>query len=232
MTDNNLTSPFPIQAIFFDLDGTLLDTAPDLWSALNQTLQTFDRTPIPFDGLLAHLYSSQAIIQFGFQTDETAPEYPKMLHTFLEIYEQSMAENTQLFPGMEQVLAYLDTEQIPWGVVTNKPKFLAEPLLKHFKLFERSKCVISGDSLPFKKPHPEPLYHACKTLGVECQKSVYIGDSEIDILTAKAAGLYSISVLYGYHSEANPPQKWNSDLLITKPSEIVDWLKQKNPTSS
>lgn len=217
-----------IQAVFFDLDGTLLDTAPDLCAALNSTLQQFDRAPVTLEILRPYLYSSKAIIHCGFQLDETHTQYQLILETFLNIYQHCSTAKTNLFPGMDSLLHYLDHQKIHWGVVTNKPKFLTEPLLAHFNLSERSKCIISGDSLPFKKPHPLPLTHACELVNVDPKHAVYIGDNQIDILAAKSAGLYSIAVTYGYHSKENAPENWEADYLITNPMELINWLMLKN----
>jgi 2-phosphoglycolate phosphatase len=214
----------PLQAVFFDLDGTLIDTAPDLSFAIDETLNQFGRKPIPFQELRQHLNSTQAILQLGFQIDESDSSYPSIQKTFLSLYLENLTRETLLFPGMEQVLDYLDLQKISWGIVTNKPFILTEPILKHFKLLERSSCVIAGDTLAVRKPHPDPLLHACKLSNISPENAVYVGDNEIDILTAKAAGIFSIGVQYGYHALSNPPEKWDADLLVASSDELMSWL--------
>jgi 2-phosphoglycolate phosphatase len=216
-----------IQAVLFDLDGTLLDTAQDLIAALNALNHTqVTHTPVM---RAAAGRGSRAFIKAGLNIDEDDERYPLIAEQWLMHYENHLLNSTQLFTGMERVLDYLDQQHIPWGIVTNKAEKFTLPILNGLQLSERTKCVISGDSLTNRKPHPEPLLHACTILQVQPQHCIYVGDSETDIIASKAAGLTSIAALYGYIAEEENPKRWNADGYIQHPEEILQWVtRNKN----
>lgn len=215
-----------IQAVFFDLDGTLLDTAPDLAYALNQVLKKRGLNPVPLSKFRFHIYGGgPTMIQFGFGIDSSHEKYESIHNEFLEIYMRTLTMKTQLFSGMDKVLNFLDQHSLPWGIVTNKPAWLTEPILSHFGLGERCRCVISGDTLMFKKPHPQPLLHACQLANVNPIHCAYIGDTHDDIIASKAANMFAVGVTYGYHPEQSQPQNWGADKLVESPLEILNWLE-------
>ena len=215
-----------IQTIFFDLDGTLLDTAPDLYSAMLETLSHFGRDSVSFKYFRPHVHTgTKNMILACFDIDETHPDFPDIREIFLNHYQQLLTVKTDYFPGMQEVLEHLDKHKTRWGVVTSKPAWLTEPLLKHFKLDQRSQCMVSGDTVSRKKPHPEPLLHACKLTQTQPKDAVYVGDTEMDMQAAKAAGMTAIAALYGYRKPDSRPETWHADYMIESPLDILDYLK-------
>lgn len=210
------------KAILFDLDGTLLDTAPDLAFALNFLLEKNSRPTIPFDvvrPLAGH--GGKALIRLGFNIDETHENFAILWKELLIIYSQHLADNTQIFPGMTVILEKLVAEKIPWGIVTNKPGWLTKPLLEYFSLLNSAACIVSGDTLPYHKPHPEPLRYACKQLNCLPNESIYVGDAECDMQAAKNAGMKSVIALYGYIPATEKPESWQADRSIKNPLDLL-----------
>jgi HAD superfamily hydrolase (TIGR01509 family) len=200
-------SPAQIQTILFDLDGTLLDTAPDLAQALNATLQANGRATLPFEQIRpAVSHGGSALIRLGFQL------------------EPHIADQTRLFPGMEVVLQHIEAQGLTWGVVTNKPGWLTEPLLDALDLQRRAASVVCGDTLNECKPHPAPLLHACKRIGTPPGQCVYVGDAERDIKAGHNAGMATLLALFGYLMESDRPEDWGASALIQQPADILAWL--------
>ena len=149
-----------ITSVLFDLDGTLLDTAPDLAYALNQQRKQHDLPELPLSAIRPCVsYGSKSLLKLGFNVDDTHPEYKQLLEEFFMFYQTHLANSTQLFPSMDTVLAHLEAQQIPWGIVTNKPARFTSDILKKLHLLDRAACVISGDSLARRKPDPDPILH-------------------------------------------------------------------------
>ena len=219
-----------LKSVLFDLDGTLLDTAPDLAFALNYLLAKNQRSPLPFNLIRPQAgHGGKGLIKLGFAIDETHSEFIPLWEELLTIYSQHIAVNTVLFPDMEKVLAFIEEQQLTWGIVTNKPAWLTEPLLQKLNLQQRAACVVSGDTLPQRKPAPEPLWHACNLIAVKPADCVYIGDAERDIQSAKSAGLQALIASFGYLSDHDQPHLWNADGFIQQPLEIIEWLTQLKP---
>ena len=220
-----------INTLFFDLDGTLLDTAPDLANALN-TLLTEQQHPIlPFEQIRPVVsHGGKGLLKLGFNMDESHPRYESLRERLLAIYAATIADQTTLFDGMSEVLDFVETANMTWGIITNKPAWLTEPLLKKINLFDRSACVISGDSLKQSKPHPAPIFHAMKLCHREVHECVYIGDAERDIQAGQSAGMMTVAASYGYIPSDENVYAWNADMIIDKPVDILDWLKS-NTTS-
>ncbi len=214
------------EAIFFDLDGTLLDTAPDLYASMCLTLKQLGHTALPtFSEFRPHIHTgTRSMIQGSLNIDEQDPSFPKLRKIFLNYYQTRLHQKTDYFPGIPVVLNSLDQQKIPWGIITNKPHFLTQPLLDSFQLTQRSQCIISGDTLSRKKPYPDPLLHACELVQVKPQQSVYIGDTQSDVIAAKAAKMTAIAVLYGYHDPKSQPHSWGADYLIETPQDILELL--------
>lgn len=213
------------KTIFFDLDGTLIDTAPDLAFALNTLLQLHQRPTLPLH--IIRPYAGQggkALIKLGFGMDSSHPEFLSLWQNLLNIYSEHICRETQLFPGMKKVLAHLATHSIPWGIVTNKPGWLTESLLGKLGLDVQTHCVVSGDTLNKRKPDPEPLWYACELLQCAAQNSIYIGDTMNDIIAAKRAGMPAVVALYGYLAATDQPESWAADAMINYPEEILTYL--------
>ncbi|MCG8436091.1 MAG: HAD hydrolase-like protein, partial [Gammaproteobacteria bacterium] len=165
-----------ISTVLFDLDGTLADTAPDMAAALNQLLKEYNRAPLAFETIRPSVSGgSPAMLKLGFGVREESAEFKKLRQRFLDIYNAALCVETKLFPGMDKVLSHLDTHNFRWGVVTNKPGWLTEPLLYELALKTRSACIISGDTTARRKPHPDPLFKACADIGCEPAECIYVG---------------------------------------------------------
>jgi phosphoglycolate phosphatase len=221
-----MNKKFSIRSVLFDLDGTLLDTAPDLAYALNQLRKAHDLPSLPFT-TIRHIASlgSKAMIKFAFEIDENHSQFNGLREQFLTLYENHIADSTRFFPNIENVLNKLDQQQVPWGIVTNKLTKHTLGLLKALNFEDRPGCIICGDSLTTFKPDPAPILHACQLLNEEPQHCVYIGDARTDVLASKAAGLCSLVALYGYiNTDEENPFAWLADGYIDHPEEIMNWI--------
>lgn len=215
-----------IESLFFDLDGTLLDTAADLTAALNHILIQYQRPTVTLETMRPIIAEgTPGILRHGFAMDEQHPDYQIIREAFLSAYQEKLIDQTQFFLGMDTVLNALDENKLPWGIVTSKPGWLAKPLLKHFQLNHRSRCLVAGDTLPKRKPNPEPLLHACELAGVDPQTSLYLGDAKVDVVAAKSAGMVAIVAKYGYIGPNQQPEEWEADAMIDSPIELLRWLK-------
>ncbi len=211
-------------AILFDLDGTLLDTAPDMIGALNRLRQEEGVEPLPFTALRSSVsHGAVRLITVGFPAAQ-GDEFERLRERFLKLYSENLADGTRLFAGIEPVLAAFDNEGLPWGVVTNKPGWLTDPLMEQLDLTRRACCIVSGDTVNERKPHPLPLLHAAAVTGVSPDYCVYVGDAERDIVAGRAAGMQTVVAAYGYLSEDDRPETWQADGIIHRPEDVVDWL--------
>ncbi|MET0282577.1 MAG: phosphoglycolate phosphatase [Steroidobacteraceae bacterium] len=213
-----------LRAVLFDLDGTLLDTAPDLIRVLNQVRVEQGRSELPYDLARTQVsHGSSGLIRLGFP--ELSGEPLELLRVrLLELYSEQLAIGTRLFDGCEQVLDELARRGMPWGIVTNKPAFLTNPLLAILGLDRLSGCVVSGDTLPDRKPHPAPLLLAASQLGMPPEQCLYVGDAERDVQAARAAGMPVLVASYGYLGPADDPLSWAPDAHIESPLGIIQWL--------
>lgn len=219
-----------IKAVFFDLDGTLADTAPDLAAALNQLLEERELPSLPL-AVIRPVVSqgANALLRLAFALEKEDPEFDTLQQRFLEIYAARLHNGTDLFPGMAEVLTALDADGIKWGVITNKPAWLTTSLIHKLGLDQRAVCVISGDSTEYKKPHPAPLLYACETADIEPGDSVYIGDARRDIEAGQSAGMHTLVAKYGYIDEQEHPDQWLANGMISEPQEIIDWIHNYSP---
>jgi len=218
-------SMHPIHAILFDLDGTLLDTAPDLIFALNQLRHERGLEEIPLEKLRPMIsLGSKSMMRHILGITEDHPDFITLRERFFSHYQNHIADLTQFFPEMENVLAHLEKQNIPWGIVTNKLTKHTDQLLKTLRIHHRPACIISGDSLPKHKPDPEPVLHACRLLKIAPENCLFVGDSVIDITAGKAAGTKTLVALYGYIGAGEDPLNWQADGYIKEPIELIDWL--------
>jgi len=214
-----------IQTVLFDLDGTLLDTAPDLAQALNATLQANGRAALPFEQIRPVVsHGGSALIRLGFRLERQHPQFAPLHTQFLDYYQAHIADRTRLFPGMEEVLQHIEAHGLSWGVVTNKPGWLTEPLLAALDLQRRAAGVVCGDTLTECKPHPAPLLHACKLIGTLPGQCIYVGDAERDVKAGHDAGMATLVALFGYLTESDCPEDWGASALIQQPADILAWL--------
>ena len=213
------------RTVLFDLDGTLADTAPDLAYALNLLRRQHGLDSLPLADIRpAASHGSIALLKVGFQLQPGDAGFEELRKAYLDLYEANINTHTTLFPGMAEILTEIEQRNMNWGVVTNKPAWLTEPLLEALEVKQRAACVISGDSLPERKPHPAPLLHACNLAGSQAAECIYIGDAERDIVAGHAAGMTALIAMFGYISAADDPDSWPADGRIHHPREILDWL--------
>ncbi len=214
-----------IQTVQFDLDGTLLDTAPDLAQALNAVLQSNRQPTLRFEEIRPVVsHGGQALIELGFQIGPAHPDFAGLKTQLLDYYLAHIAEHTALFPGMSEVLNSLDEHGIDWGVVTNKPGWLTRPLMDALDLTRRAATIVCGDTLEQRKPDPAPLLYACSIVGSEPATCLYVGDAERDIKAGQSAGMHTMVAMFGYLMASDKPETWGASAMIQRPSEILDWL--------
>lgn len=214
-------------AVLFDLDGTLVDTAPDLCAVLTSLLNRHSRPPLPY-ALARNEVSNGAIglIRAAFTDARSEDEIERLRLDFLEIYLESVCINSRIFNGLSDILAKLEELRYPWGIVTNKPHAMTEPLLAALGLDGRPACVVSGDRLPVRKPHPAPLRLAAQEIGFDPARCIYVGDAQRDIDAGRAAGMATIAAAYGYIRQSEDPVDWGADLVIRHPIELLDACEQ------
>ena len=212
----------PVAAVLFDLDGTLLDSAPDLGFALNQVCRENGLPEIPaevFTPVASH--GSRGLLGLT-QLDEDA--LLALKPRFLDIYRNNLALHSKLFDGVETLLSSLRRNQIKIGIVTNKPEFLTHPLIAQFEALQSISVVVCGDTLQEAKPSPKPLYYAAEQLTVDPKDCVYIGDAERDIVAGRNAGMGTVLAEYGYISSTDQPQQWLADYTIAHPNALMELL--------
>lgn len=215
-----------IHGVLFDLDGTLLDSAPDLYAALLQQCEEEGVAAPPYAPVRAVVSrGSRAILRCGFPAlDEAA--ILALVPRYLAIYEAIMSRHTVSFEGIDALLAQLEAQSIRWGVVTNKPGFLTDELLRRLAWHSRAHAVVSGDTLPVKKPDPAPVLLACEQAGLDPVRSVFVGDDRRDIQAGHAAGLYTVAVRWGY-LDGSDPDRWGADTVIDHPRQLAELLGLK-----
>ena len=214
-------------AVLFDLDGTLLDTAPDFFRILNQMRADLQLTDIDYDPIRQQVSNgAAAMIRTAFEIDDNHPDFNQLQKTLLDRYQQSPAQDSALFSGIPELLDWLEQQQISWGIVTNKPERFCLPILAALQLEQRCAVLICPDHTQHRKPHPEGLLSACNKLGIAPDHCIYVGDHRRDIEAGINANTTTIAALYGYIDQQDPPDQWQADLLIQSPSDLLNWLKQ------
>ncbi len=214
-----------IRTVLFDLDGTLADTAPDLAFTLNLLLQEQSCEPLPYEMIRPHVsHGASAILRLGFPTNTDNGAFDVLRKRFLDIYEANLTRYTTLFPGMGELLEGIETRGMNWGVVTNKPSWLTDPLIEQLGLRQRAVVVVSGDTTARQKPHPEPVLFACKAAGSQAKQCLYVGDAERDIQAGNDAGMHTLVALFGYIGDGEAPENWGADGLVNQPSDIMAWI--------
>lgn len=215
-----------IRTVLFDLDGTLADTAPDLAYALNCLLREQERSLLPFESIRPVVsHGATALVKLGFDLNPEEPLFSALRDRLLSLYQQHLARETRLFAGMAELLAFIEQQDMNWGVVTNKPAFLTQPLMTALGLAERAACIVSGDTTANRKPHPEPLLHACRQAGSAADQCLYVGDAERDIRAGYSAGMHTLVAMFGYLGNEDRPEDWGADALVTTPNDIIAWIK-------
>lgn len=213
-----------IKAVLFDLDGTFADTAPDLSYALNVMRRARNLPPVPLDSTRpVTSHGARGLLGVGFDLAPDHADYAAMRTEFLDIYEQNLCRETTLFAGMSDLLEQLEVRECKWGIVTNKAERFAVPLMKLLELGSRCACVIGGDTTGRMKPHPDPLFAACRAIDVPPADCIYVGDDRRDIEAGRAAGMRTVAVRYGY-SNGSEPDTWGADAIVDSPQDVLHHL--------
>jgi phosphoglycolate phosphatase len=214
-------------ALLLDLDGTLLDTAPDMGGALNLLRAEHGLEPLPaavIRPVVSH--GAVALVTLGFPA-ASGDSFETLRLRFLQLYSANLAIGTRLFAGFDAVLDELDARRIPWGIVTNKPGWLTDPLLATLGLDRRAACAVSGDTVAERKPHPLPLLHAARLVGLPPERCVYVGDAERDIQAGRAAGMTTVVAAYGYIGDNEDPRRWQPHGVVREPRELLAWIERR-----
>lgn len=216
----------PTAAVFFDLDGTLVDTAPDMVGALLRLCDE-ESHEYPDQNQARDIVSdgSLGLVNLAFGLDQNEQDRERRIQRFLAIYAKHVCVDSQMFDGMDELLKQIESLHIPWGVVTNKPGWLTEPLLRQLELTDRIVCQFSGDSLPQRKPHPAPMYAAADAAEVKTDQCLYLGDAERDIEAGNAAGMTTLTALWGYIEKTHNPDTWGADGNLSHPLDTLEWIQ-------
>ena len=213
-------------AVLFDLDGTLIDTAPDFIRCLNQLRQQHELEPLPAEYIRRSVSNgARAMVRLGFNLEPEHDGYLEKHTAFLDLYEAGVAVETTLFEGMNDLLLELEAKSIPWGIVTNKPVRFAAPLIEALGLQERCATLICPDHVTERKPHPEPMFLACNEINAAPEQAIYVGDHVRDIEAGRNAGMYTIAVRYGYIEEPETVDLWQADAIADTVSDLAKLLQ-------
>lgn len=215
----------PIAAVLFDLDGTLIDSAPDLAAAADHMRTIRGLPPLPLERYRPMAGAgARGMLGVAFGIDPSHPDYPPLRDEFFDTYERALAERTRVFDGVAELIAALAARALPWGVVTNKMARFTDPLTRQLPLFASAQAIVSGDTTPHPKPHPAPLLEAARRLGVAPAGCVYVGDDERDMLAGRAAGMRTVAARYGYLGAQADVSQWPADLHVDSPQQLLKWI--------
>lgn len=212
-------------ALLFDLDGTLLDTAPDFITSINLQLKAHNKAPLPAELIRTSVTNgSVGLVQSAFKTTPEEPGFEALRKELLSIYLQHLADDTALFIGLKELLDTCNNRSIPWGIVTNKPWLYTEATLRQLHLLEPAACVICPDHVRLPKPNPEALHLACQQIGIEVGECIFIGDHVRDIEAGKRAGMRTIAAGWGYIEEHENIADWNADWIVEHSQDLYRLL--------
>lgn len=212
--------------VLFDLDGTLVDSAPDLAGAANDLRAAHDLPPLPYSALRPMVGSgARGMVGLAFGVAPGDPRFEPLKDAFLARYAERLLLETRVFDAVHPVLDALDGAGLTWGIVTNKAMRFAAPVVDGLGLARRARVLIAGDSTPHAKPHPEPLLEAARRLGVEPGACAYVGDDHRDIVAGRAAGMASLAAAWGYLGQGEPVLAWGADHVLSSPAALLQWLE-------
>lgn len=216
-------------AVLFDLDGTVIDSAPDLAGAANDMRQARGLAPVPYAQLRPRVGSgARGMVGAAFGVGPEDATFEAMRVEFLDRYTQRLLRETTFFPAMVGVLAAIEAASLPWGIVTNKHERFTRPIVDGLGIAQRTKAVVCGDTTPHAKPHPAPLLEAAARLGVAAEACVYVGDDRRDIEAAHAAGMPAAAAAWGYLDANDPVAEWGADIVADTPQALLPWLRLLN----
>jgi phosphoglycolate phosphatase len=216
----------PVRLVLFDLDGTLADTAPDLAAIANRQREARGLAPLPLEELrpLAS-HGARGLIGRALGVAPPSEEFEILKKQFYAWYDDALCVHTQLFPGVPATLEALERRGIQWGIVTNKIRRFTDPLVQALGLSKRAACIVSGDTTPHAKPHPEPLLFAVRACNIDEAAAVYVGDDRRDVEAGRAAGMRTVVASYGYLGSGADTKTWRADHAIASPQELVAWIR-------
>jgi len=217
-------------SILFDLDGTLFDTVLDFIPAINELRIEIGLPSLPGSALpsirIAVSYGIDSLVETGLGYKKEQKESAPLREALLKNYLKYLGHASKPFPGIESLLQILEEREIPWGIVTNKESYQTIPLLEKLGFKHRAACIVSGDTTPNPKPHPDPLLYACQQIGLTPQQCVYVGDAERDIIAGNAAGMTTIGALFGYIEDEEAAKKWGAHHYVYHADEILPWYEK------
>jgi 2-phosphoglycolate phosphatase len=214
-----------IRAVLFDLDGTLIDSAPDLGAAADKMRVDRGLMPLPLENYRSMAGAgARGMISVALGLTPDHVDFSALREEFFINYESCLTQRTRAFEGVPELIATLIELNLPWGVVTNKSARFTEPLTKAMPLFTSAKAVVSGDTTPHAKPHPEPLFEAARRLFIAPEHCLYVGDDERDIVAGLAAGMGTVAATYGYLGKMANPSLWGAHSIINSPAGLLQLL--------
>ena len=217
-----------VRGVLFDLDGTLIDSAPDLAGAANRLRADHGMPPLPLEQLRPMVGSgARGMVGVAFGVAPGESRFESLRDAFLAHYEAGLLEQTHPFDGVDAMLSSLEAAGIAWGIVTNKAMRFTTPIVAGLGLAQRAAVVVCGDTTPHAKPHPEPLLHAARAMGLAPESVVYVGDDLRDAQAARAAGMAMVAATWGYLGLGEPVHTWGADALADAPSQLMDWLRER-----
>ena len=221
-----MTPTTPLRGVLFDLDGTLIDSAPDLAGAANRLRADHGLAPLPLADLRPMVGSgARGMVGVAFGVAPGEARFELLRDAFLAHYEAGLLELTRPFEGVEELLGALEAAGIPWGIVTNKATRFTRPIVDGLRLASRAAVVVCGDTTPHSKPHPEPLLHAARAMALAPQSVLYVGDDLRDAQAARAAGMTMVAATWGYLGLGEPVHEWGADAVLDAPSALMSWLR-------
>lgn len=223
-----MSAPLRPQAVIFDLDGTLIDTADEFVAVTHQLLVEYDRSPLPVDTIRRGVSNGSAgLVSLALGLSPGDAGWETARNRFLELYNATLGDDSRPYPGLAELVEGLVARGIPWGVVTNKLRAYAEPLLAMMPFAAPPGVLVTPDDVRHSKPHPEPLFLACRTLGVLPGRTVYVGDHKRDIDSGRGAGCQTIAAGYGYIEVGDDPARWGADTLVDSSQALADTLWER-----
>jgi phosphoglycolate phosphatase len=218
-----------LRGVLFDLDGTLVDSAPDLAGAVNRLRADHGLPALPY-GQLRPLVGSGArgMVGAAFGAAPGDARFEELRDAFLAHYESGLLRETRPFDGIEALLAALESAGLPWGIVTNKATRFTRPIVEGLGLARRAAVVVCGDTTPHSKPHPEPLLAAARAMALPPEAIAYVGDDLRDVQAARAAGMRRVAAAWGYLGLGDPPAAWDAEVVIDAPDGVLAWLRSQS----
>jgi len=216
--------PLPLRAVLFDLDGTLVDSAPDLCNAVNRVLADLGRPPVPLARLRQVVSKGGRAMLSVALPDLPEAERERLLPPFLARYGEALAVDSVAFAGVAELLAAIEARGLRWGIVTNKPEGLARGVVEGFGWQSRCAVLVGGDTLPTRKPDPGTLLHACAALGIDAGEALYVGDDLRDVQAARAAGMPCVAALWGYREDGDDPHRWEAEHVAAQARDVLALL--------